>query len=73
MREGYQGPYAVILYDQNAQRYILDHHLDQISEINQMRRKNQADPAWIRRKESTRKPGRLSWVEKKWVCSFSPC
>lgn len=45
MREGYQGPYAVILYDQNAQRYILDHHLDQIAEINQMRRKNQADPA----------------------------
>ena len=44
MREGYQGPYAVILYDQNAQQYILD-HLDEIAEINRTKGKNQKDSA----------------------------
>ena len=44
MRDGYKGPYTVILYDQNAQQYILD-HLDEIAEINRTKGKSQKDSA----------------------------
>ena len=42
LRSGYQGPYTVLLFDQNAQKYILD-HLDRIAEINRMPKMQQAD------------------------------
>ncbi len=41
VRSGQAGSYTVVLYDLNAQQYILD-HLEQISEINQMPKKTQA-------------------------------
>ena len=40
-RTSQRGDYTVVLYNQNAQRYILD-HLDQIAAINQMTKKEQA-------------------------------
>lgn len=41
IRSGQAGPYTVVLYDSNAQQYILD-HLEQIAAINQMPKKTQA-------------------------------
>ena len=44
-RTGFQGPYTVLLYNRNAQQYILD-HLDRIAEINRMPAKEQA-PSYL--------------------------
>ena len=40
LRTGQNGDYTVVLYDMNAQKYIID-HLNQIADINQMTRKRQ--------------------------------
>ena len=40
-RNSLRGDYKVVLYDQNAQQYILD-HMNQIAEINQMSKKQQS-------------------------------
>ena len=40
-RTGLRGDYKVVLYDKNAQQFILD-HMNQIAEINQMTKKQQS-------------------------------
>ena len=41
-RTGPYGDYKVVLYDRNAQQFILD-HMNQIAKINQMAKKHQGD------------------------------